>query len=714
MQAQRVQNQVGISSAQSLLVVRTLLEAGVGCIAYLRNLLPEDHFEESSLTSSNTDSFSMDQGGSQKGSSTFKIKTLKRGCSEEADKLLDHLEHGILDALEKRFLRRFILGIHLDDTDPNNVVETYAFDFKYCTIPGVAAPVPIISVGESLDAMSIDPVMHSMRQGKLPSVSDVKKSLRSMLRRLISSFDNMDDLPRRRFATFKLIYTEDTPADYEPPTFMAGDVDKNKWFFTTHGRNEHPENWRIGGINSGHHAVKLTISSVTSFLPTSSTNDQAFTGLVPSAGILGRQGAPTDIVGIDDRQHVWLMDDVSDADASADEDPDYIPSIQIKESGPLASPAGFSQESQAPYFTGSVEPVPTSVADISTRRSAVKPGEEFPATQVMDTSTHDLAAGEDTHGASIENDHGDGEAMDVDMECPKQCPMGSSLISDVPTSRTRALRSSMKALRSVDESIGEEIDCECQVETNGDDCILCDGGCARWFHTWCMGYHSRDDPAVPEVFRCFDCRLKSDPLWPVLRGDPYQNMLIKFRELAQFRRAIRVAETSRSFHAQAFAKTMGCNPDMGKSLIDRLEEEGFIASQVTTVNDIGVISVTQKNKGKRGKKKTTQRGQANMQRIPYIFIQKSLQSKAYESYFTPTDDVESRLKATLIGTLTRRETRPAPDHLAAESQTQDETQYPFQAYDDKSSLRNLNSTQDEIRPAKRLKVSVTSAVDLAE
>lgn len=58
----------------------------------------------------------------------------------------------------------------------------------------------------------------------------------------------------RRFATFKLIYTEDTPADYEPPTFMAGDVDKNKWFFTTHGRNEHPENWRIGGINSGHHA----------------------------------------------------------------------------------------------------------------------------------------------------------------------------------------------------------------------------------------------------------------------------------------------------------------------------------------------------------------------------------------------------------------------------------------------------------------------------
>lgn len=77
------------------------------------------------------------------------------------------------------------------------------------------------------------------------------------------------------------------------------------------------------------HSVKLTISSVTSFLPTSSTNDQAFTGLVPSAGILGRQGAPTDIVGIDDRQHVWLMDDVSDADASADEDPDYIPSIQM-------------------------------------------------------------------------------------------------------------------------------------------------------------------------------------------------------------------------------------------------------------------------------------------------------------------------------------------------------------------------------------------------
>jgi meiosis-specific protein HOP1 len=58
----------------------------------------------------------------------------------------------------------------------------------------------------------------------------------------------------RRFATFKAFYTEETPIDYEPPHFQAGDAEKDKWFFMTHDVHEVPDRWSIGKLYTGHHS----------------------------------------------------------------------------------------------------------------------------------------------------------------------------------------------------------------------------------------------------------------------------------------------------------------------------------------------------------------------------------------------------------------------------------------------------------------------------
>ena len=58
----------------------------------------------------------------------------------------------------------------------------------------------------------------------------------------------------RRYATFKLFYTDKTPADYEPQHFRPGDVDADKFFFTTHGTKEAPEKFSVGQLETGHHA----------------------------------------------------------------------------------------------------------------------------------------------------------------------------------------------------------------------------------------------------------------------------------------------------------------------------------------------------------------------------------------------------------------------------------------------------------------------------
>ena len=92
--------------------------------------------------------------------------------------------------------------------------------------------------------------MHNM--DVLPSAYTGNVSSRSLIKILLG----------RRFATFKVFYTDETPLDYEPPNFQAGDVDKDKWYFMTHDLNEVPDRCSLGKIETGHHSYDLQDSLI--------------------------------------------------------------------------------------------------------------------------------------------------------------------------------------------------------------------------------------------------------------------------------------------------------------------------------------------------------------------------------------------------------------------------------------------------------------------
>lgn len=50
-----------------------------------------------------------------------------------------------------------------------------------------------------------------------------------------------------------------------------------------------------------------------------------------------------------------------------------------------------------------------------------------------------------------------------------------------------------------------------------------------------MGYHSTRDPRLPDEFACFDCRVRADPSWELIKVELYSSVIVKFRELASFR-----------------------------------------------------------------------------------------------------------------------------------------------------------------------------------
>ncbi|KAK0239552.1 HORMA domain-containing protein [Armillaria nabsnona] len=819
-----------ISSAQSLASVQTLLKAGLGCITFMRDLLPHDNFSESHFVTSE-ESASQDSSGSfssldlqkKRNVNSFKIMTMTRGYTDEADRLLNYLEYGVFDALQKQYLRTFIFAVYLvnsfDNKDPNKY---------YHKIPGTDTTVPVMTLGDDtkrtplrgFNARKKDPVAEAVSKGKLPTLRDVKRSVKTLLKTLITSMTQMDVLPKRRFASFKMFYTDDTPSEYEPPHFIAADAEKDKWFFMTHDMDEIPDKWGVGKVDTGHHAVNVSVTSIATYLPSSTEHDNApFTGTTmrgltaPSLSpaeeaTLRMEQAAKQKEDAENRNIVWSAEDVMcDEDADGEDEADFVQQpdgtyvlagVAQQEAKPV--PIGLRTEGgciepipaemmpiDEEIFGGSTQTVPTRLNDmvrlakktvdvvmidetqpvgdqtpkpgyLSSDRdgsTSIRPRNgllDFSPTQPCRSRLTTPSPGSPLPSVSDNddidtqllqklvlsaNDGDDTEMLDMETQAMDYChsesiqsygPSNQSIpeIIDVDTATPKPEKQ-VKPDTDV-------VECECGVsilmpklQLEDDGCCLCEGGCGRWYHVWCMGYHSAQDPRLPDKFVCFDCRVRADPSWGLIKMDLFPTMLSKFRELASFRRAIKTAEKFEPETAAQFTKQMGCENNLGKQLFKRLEIENFIVEHETVVDDIGFTESRARNgkgKGKvKGKQTKTRR---NVQKAKYVFNRQSKHTKEYSDYFDPSHEAESRLiglpqskpNARSRPGMSTSKPQPAPlppsKILVNDTQTQDDLE--TQTAPPSLSLDKLKRTKpdEDSRPRKRVKVSVAPGVDLAE
>ncbi|KAG2020134.1 hypothetical protein CC2G_005502 [Coprinopsis cinerea AmutBmut pab1-1] len=629
----------------------------------------------------------------------FRIMTMVRGYTDEADRILNYLENGIFDALEKQYLRSFIFAIYLDSKDPKNIVEAYTFNFKYHKIPGTDTMAPVMTLGNDLENMSLngsshrpkDPVAEAVHQGRLPTLREVKKSVKTMMKTLIQAITHMDELPRRRFATFKLFYTDATPDDYEPPNFNTGDFEKDRWYFMTHNLDEVPDKFSVGKVDCGFHSVNLKVASVASFLPSSTDNDDAlFTGTVTKALLPTKLNTEEDTAAFQKqaedqeedaktRNLAWSAEeDLDDVDAEGEDDPDYIqrpdgtyelvsgkglqesvPLGRRKENGDIEKtivpdtgsieacfqgfqesvPLGRRKEngdiektivpdtgSIEACFQGFQESVPTRLQDLNS-----KPSPEiglFDETQALfQTEPYGTTADGPPLRLETPADHisGDEKASlpPSNMAMELDSPLSSALTTPSPSLPRRSNGRSPRLANEDEEMLDPEtqvgdpnsrivdaiqsfspsdkaamdskldaileppvtpktpqpvedigLDCSCGI-TIEDPMCFCEAGCGRWYHVWCMGYHSARDPRLPNKFTCFDCRLRADPSFKYIIEDTvYPSIMEKYREIVTFRRAVKVFEESGSMTQSEFAKSMDGDINSARWYIQRLQEEG--------------------------------------------------------------------------------------------------------------------------------------------
>ncbi|KIY50793.1 HORMA-domain-containing protein [Fistulina hepatica ATCC 64428] len=825
-QVQKSRNETkAVTSTQSLESVKTLIQAGMGCIAFLRDLLPEDNFTPTYLTTSD-DSFATPNSGSdsarKRNVNGFKIMTLTRGYTQEADRLLNYLEYGIFDALQKKFLKRFIFAIYLDPKDPNKqvfIIEAYTFNFEYHNIPGTDTVVPIMSLGDSLENMSLssrdeDPVQAALKRGHVPTFKEVKKSVKNLLKTLIQCANQMDSLPKRRFATFKIFYTDETPSEYEPPYFKAGDIEKDRWYFMTHAMNEVPDQWNVGDLRTGHHSVSLDVTSIATYLPSSTEHDESpFLGttqakpmsLSPVEEAATRvEEAAKQATDATKRNVVWEAElgyhvDDTDADAEAEDDPDYLRTDSgsyklrtVCDSGvDSMMPLGLrndkgeivpipkesvhverQDENTNAHFAGVSQHVPMRLHDMTKRAS--KEDDIMEETQPI-TPTHRVLESmqfmpghahvvttpqnisdipsplsnldsEADNGLKLErldlNASVTADAEMLDLETQPQLDMSfmyllpsqgdDTMDTEVPETPTPSV--TRRPRRAASDHL---IECACGIATDDGAFCQCDGQCKRWSHIWCMGYHSVTDQRLPAQFVCFECRVRADNHWELIKTTIYPQMLVKFQALALFRRAIKIAETGGPCTPATFGKAWskglirtserhvetGCDSSLGRQLFKRLLSEDFIMERSVDTDAMGIRHTRSKAKPKGKVGKNPRRKAA--QRTTYIFNWTAKSTIQYSNYFNPDVRVENELLGVheLEASIKLQQVTPGASTTPArqaqtmlvdsvlDSQTQEETQlYPVEPVAECATIMDAESS----RPTKRKKMSLAVPVDLAE
>ncbi|KAF3278764.1 DNA binding protein [Orbilia oligospora] len=247
---------------QSEKVVQDLINAAIGCITYLRGLIPEKSFCDMSYGGGSNEPQPQTQSGvaSQESDKTAKkketgtrVKHIQRGFSIEADTLLDLIESGIFEALSKGYLKAFQLAVFLDIDHPEVIQEAYTFSINYHRK----------EFGKSIDIKDIT-LSTTVQNGathdqsaELLNFAQINRSVRALIRRLIVITQNLDLLPENRYLTIRLYHTSDTPEDWAPPMFTQSTEARADTSDSDGGTAHLPKRHCYGGSVSAHDFIQF-------------------------------------------------------------------------------------------------------------------------------------------------------------------------------------------------------------------------------------------------------------------------------------------------------------------------------------------------------------------------------------------------------------------------------------------------------------------------
>ncbi|CAA7405205.1 unnamed protein product [Spirodela intermedia] len=229
--AQRLK-EAEITEQDSLLLTRNLLRIAIFNISYIRGLFPEKYFNDKSVPALE-----------------MKIKKLMP-MDTESRRLIDWMEKGVYDALQKKYLKTLLFCICENIEGP--MIEEYSFSFSYSSSDTEEVSMNVTRLGNKKQGMTF-------KSNSIEITPDqMRSSACKMVRTLVQLMRTLDQMPDERTILMKLFYYDDvTPEDYEPPFFRCCSENEanNLWRKT-------PLKMEIGNVNSKHVVLALKVKSI--------------------------------------------------------------------------------------------------------------------------------------------------------------------------------------------------------------------------------------------------------------------------------------------------------------------------------------------------------------------------------------------------------------------------------------------------------------------
>ncbi|OEL12550.1 hypothetical protein BAE44_0026428 [Dichanthelium oligosanthes] len=211
---------------------RNLLRIAIYNISYIRGLFHEKYFSDKSVPALE-----------------MKIKKLMP-MDAESRRLIDWMEKGVYDALQKKYLKTLLFCICEKEEGP--MIEEYAFSFSYPNTSTEEVAMNMSRTGSKKGSTTFTSNASEVTPDQMRS------SACKMIRTLVSLMRTLDPMPEERTILMKLLYYDDvTPEDYEPPFFKccADNEAINIW-------NKNPLKMEVGNVNSKHLVLALKVKSV--------------------------------------------------------------------------------------------------------------------------------------------------------------------------------------------------------------------------------------------------------------------------------------------------------------------------------------------------------------------------------------------------------------------------------------------------------------------
>ncbi|KAF5201099.1 Horma domain-containing protein, partial [Thalictrum thalictroides] len=222
-----------ITEQDSLLLTRNLLRIAIFNISYIRGLFPEEYFNDKSVPALE-----------------MKVKKLMP-MDTESRRLIDWMEKGVCDALQKKYLKTLLFCVCEVIEGP--MIEEYTFSFSYSNSDSQEVAMNVKRTGEKKQGATF-----KSNSTTDISPSQMRSSACKMVRTLIQLMRTLDKMPEKRTVLMKLFYYDDvTPVDYEPPFFTScSEKEANiSW-------SKNPLKLEVGNVNSKHVVLALRVKSI--------------------------------------------------------------------------------------------------------------------------------------------------------------------------------------------------------------------------------------------------------------------------------------------------------------------------------------------------------------------------------------------------------------------------------------------------------------------